>query len=83
MNHTVKAIRKIRPESEFVIRGEDLKNIEWHVIDGDIPTEKEILEAIKLIQEEEAAELIQLAEKKSNILERLGITEEEAKILLS
>lgn len=79
----VEAIRSIRPNSEFAIHGEDLENIEWHILEGEIPTKKEIEQAIKDL---EAAEIVKEQEKaaaKSAILERIGLTAEEATILLS
>jgi hypothetical protein len=83
MNEIVKAIKTLRPEAEFVIHGDDLENIDWHVIEGAIPTKKEILNAMALVEKKEAAEAIEAAQKKASLLERLGITEDEAKLLLS
>jgi len=83
MNKIVEAIHLIRPNAEFVIHNEDLENIEWHVIEGQIPTKKEIEQAVKDLA---AAELIKEQEKsvsKAALLERLGLTAEEAVLLLS
>jgi hypothetical protein len=83
MNQVVEAIRSIRPNSEFVIHGGNLDNIEWHILEGEIPTKKEIEQAIKDLA---AAELVKEQEKataKNAILERIGLTAEEATILLS
>jgi len=83
MEKVVKAIRSIRPNAEFAIHGEDLDNIEWHVLEGEIPTKKEIEKAIVDL---EAAEVIAEQEKikaKNSILERIGLTAEEANLLLS
>lgn len=83
MEKVVKAIQLIRPNSEFVIHGTDLENIEWLVLEGEIPTKKEIEKAVVDL---EAAELLAEQEKsaaKSALLERLGITADEAKLLLA
>lgn len=83
MSNLVKAIRSIRPNAEFAIHGADLDNIEWHVLEGEIPTKKEIEKAIVDL---EAAEVIAEQEKikaKNAILERIGLTAEEANLLLS
>lgn len=83
MEKVVKAIRSIRPNAEFAIHGGDLENIEWHILEGEIPTKKEIEQAIKDLA---AAELAKEQEKiaaKNAILERIGLTAEEATILLS
>jgi arsenate reductase-like glutaredoxin family protein len=80
MSNIVKAIRTIRPNSEFVIRGTE---IEWHVLEGDEPTKAEIDKAIKDL---EAAELVETENKalaKTALFNRLGITAEEAILLLS
>ena len=43
----VDAIKFLKPESEFVIRNQDLDNIEWIIVEGVPPTKKEIEEAVK------------------------------------
>jgi len=83
MKKIVEAIHSIRPNAEFVIHNEDLENIEWHVIEGKIPTKKEIEQAVKDLA---AAELTKEQEKiaaKNVILERIGLTADEAALLLS
>lgn len=85
MNPIVKAIRKIRPISEFVISDNDLDNIEWHVIEGEIPTKAEILAAVAIVEQEEADAIEQaIAAKASAIakLAALGLTEDEAKAII-
>jgi hypothetical protein len=83
MNDIVKAIKKIRPNSEFVIYGDDLKNIQWHVLDGEVPTEEEILNAVKALKTEQTKADKAKAVAKAALLERLGITADEAILLLS
>jgi hypothetical protein len=82
MSNLVKAIRELSPTAEFAIIDNDLENIEWHVIDGPVPTKKEILDAASLIEKREAVKASEAVEKKAALLERLGITEDEAKLLL-
>ena len=81
-NYLAKAIFKLRPNSEFSYSDEDYKTIKWDVLEGDAPTAKEVEDAIKAIKAEEAKELEDKAVAKAALLERLGITEEEAKLLL-
>jgi hypothetical protein len=83
MNDIVRAIKKIRPNSEFVIYGDDLKNIQWHVLDGEVPTEEEILNAVKALKTEQTKADKAKAVAKAALLERLGITADEAILLLS
>ena len=82
MSNLVKAIRELRPTAEFAIIDDNLENIEWHVIDGSVPTKKEILDTLGLIEAREAVEALEAVEKKAALLERLGITADEAKLLL-
>lgn len=85
MNQTVKAIKKLRPDAEFVITGEDLDNIDWHVITGEIPTKAEILAAVKVVEKAEKDEANQrIADRESAItkLAALGLTEDEAKAII-
>jgi hypothetical protein len=76
----ITAIRFIRPAAEFNLRGEV---IEWLDESQDQPTESEIelgwvaYNAWKA--EQDAAKTAQ----KAALLDRLGITEDEAKLLLS
>lgn len=81
-NYLAKAIFKLRPNAEFSYTENDYSSIKWDVLEGDAPTPKEIEDAIKIIKVEEAKELEIKAAAKAALLERLGITEEEAKLLL-
>lgn len=81
----VKAIRKIRPDSEFVITGDDLENIEWNVINGEIPTKDEILAAMAIVEQEEVQATEQAAASISSAIAKLaalGLTEDEAKAII-
>lgn len=85
MNSIVKAIRKIRPDSEFVISDNDLDNIEWHVIEGAIPTKAEILTAVAVVEQEEADAIEQATAAKASAIAKLaalGLTEDEAKAII-
>ena len=75
------ALLKLRPESQFVIYGEDYSTIIWHKLDGDAPTETEVKAAIIQVKADKAeAELSKAAEKQA-LLDRLGITADEAKLI--
>lgn len=82
MINYAKAIQSIRPDSQFVIIGEDLENIEWHVITGEIPTKAEILAAMETVEKAEKDAEKSKANAKAALLERLGITADEAALLL-
>ena len=82
-NYLVEAIKYLNPTAEFVITNDDYSTIVWHQLDGDAPTEKQIDDAIKTIKAAEAAEAEAKAQAKAELLERLNITADEAKLLLS
>ena len=83
MNKEIKAIQLIRPGAEFVIIDNDLENIIWHILDGEVPTKKEILDAVKQVEADELKAAKDAATAKAAILDRLGITAEEAALLLA
>jgi hypothetical protein len=79
----VKAITKLRPTAQYTFIEDDYSSIEWFVLEGDAPTAKEITDAIATIKKDEAAAAKADAATKAALLERLGITEAEAKLLLA
>ena len=80
--HLVKAIYQLRPTAEFSLTDNDYSTIKWDVLEGDAPTQKEVDDAIKAIKLNETKEAKATATAKSALLEKLGITEDEAKLLL-
>jgi hypothetical protein len=83
MKHNLtKAIYKLCPNSEFVIQNNDYSTIEWHVLEGDAPTQSEVDAAIQEIVAQEEADVAAKAADKAALLEKLGITAEEATLLL-
>jgi len=83
MSYLVKAIRKLKPNSEFSFNDDDYSTIKWDVLDGEAPTQKEIDDAIKAVKAEEKIAETNRAADKAALLARLGITQDEAKLLLS
>ena len=81
-NYLSKAIWKLKPGSEFSYNDDDYSTINWIVLDGDAPTQKQIDDAIEQIKTDEITEATAKAAQKAALLERLGITEDEAKLLL-
>lgn len=83
MADITKAIQSLCPDAEFVISANDYSTIVWHKIEGDAPTEVKVLtELTRLKAETKAAEQTKAAAKAA-LLERLGITANEAALLLS
>lgn len=75
-----KAIKFIKPNSQFVLKGDDLK---WLDDNETQPTAAEIEAGWVAYQAAQEAEAQAQASAKAALLERLGITEAEAKLLLA
>ena len=82
MSYLVRAIRKLRPNAEFSFQEDDYSTIKWDVLDGDAPTQAQIDAAIEQVKADEITEAANKAAAKAALLERLGITQEEANLLL-
>lgn len=82
-NHLVAAIRKLRPNSEFSFQNNDYSTIKWDVLKGDAPTQAEVDAAIEQVKADEIVLAKAKAEAKAALLDRLGITAEEARLLLA
>lgn len=82
MDYLNLAIQRLKPNSEYVYFGDDYSTIRWMVLDGAAPSESEIQEAIEQVKADEIAEATAKAQARADLLNRLGITSEEAKLLL-
>jgi hypothetical protein len=78
----VKAIAKLRPSAEFSFTDGDYSTVKWDKLDGVAPTQAEIEAAVKVIEAEDKAATAQRVTDKAALLERLGITADEAVLLL-
>ena len=83
MDYLNEAIKSLRPEAQFAYYGDDYETIIWHNLDGDAPTKESIDVEIERIKAEEVNQAALRAEQKAGLLARLGITAEEAELLLS
>ena len=83
MDYLDQAILKLKPNSEFTYFDRDYSSIQWHVLDGEAPSKAQIDAAIEQIKIDNEQEKITKAEIKTALLNRLGITADEAAILLS
>ena len=82
-NYLTKAIYKLKPNAEFSFQENDYSTIKWDVLEGTPPTQAEIVVAIEQVKAEEAQAELTKATAKAALLTQLGITEEQAKLLLS
>jgi len=83
MSDLAQAIKKLKPSAEFSFTNNDYSTIKWDVLDGEAPTKKQIDDAIKQVKADEITEAQAKAQAKAKLLERLGISADEAKLLLA
>ena len=81
-DYLVKAIQYLKPNAEFSLDDNDYLTIQWHLLEGDAPTQADIDASIKAIKAEEKANEAKSATDKAALLAKLGITADEAKLLL-
>lgn len=81
MQHSekMKAIQFIRPNAQFVLAGDDLT---WFDEEQTEPTKAEIEAGWVAYQAAQIAEAEAKAAQKAALLNKLGITEDEARLLL-
>ena len=76
------ALESLLPDAKYSLAGDDYENIEW-VSDFEKPTIEEIEAEIKLLPKKKAAEIKAKENAKAALLTKLGITADEAALLLS
>jgi hypothetical protein len=82
-NYLFKAIKNLKPESQFSFLANDYSTIQWDILEGKAPTQSEIDAEIVKIKAAEVSDKAEKATAKAALLERLGITADEATLLLS
>jgi hypothetical protein len=81
-DYLAQAIHKLKPLSEFRYQDRDYSTIEWFVLEGKTPTQAEIDDAIEQVKADEITQAATKAAQRQALLTRLGITEDEARLLL-
>ena len=81
-DYLAKAIKKLKPNAEFTFTEDDYSTIQWIVLESKAPTQAEIDDAIKQVKADEITEAATKATQRQAILDRLGLTEDEARLLL-
>jgi hypothetical protein len=79
----VKAIKELSPDAEFAFLEDDLSTLKWHNPKATRPTDAEILARCEVVIANLESEANTKAADKAALLERLGITADEAKLLLA
>jgi len=77
---TTRAIHRLRPNSEWVL--DEHTGLKFFDETTSVPTDVEIQQAIEEIKTEDAEKIISQAAKRQALLDKLGITEDEARLLL-
>jgi hypothetical protein len=81
----MKAIKYLRPDAEFVMTDDDPSTIVWHTEGVTAPTAKQIKDAIKAMEAEEATLIAAKAAAKASAiakLEALGLDLDEAQAII-
>jgi hypothetical protein len=79
----IDAIRYLVPEAQFSFQETDLSTLVWDSKDIKRPSDKDILAAVPVVKAAKAARVEANAVAKAALLDRLGITADEAKLLLA
>ena len=82
-NYLIQAINNLRPGAQFSLSNNDYETIKWDVLQGDAPSFDEIEVEIENIKIKETQNKELAEQKRIELLDRLGITEEELKLLFS
>ena len=82
-NYLSEAIWKLRPGSEFSFNEQDYSTVKFDKIEGNPPTQAEIDAAIEQVKADEITNKEKAATDKAALLAKLGITADEARLLLS
>jgi S-adenosylmethionine:tRNA-ribosyltransferase-isomerase (queuine synthetase) len=72
----------LRPNSQFTMNNGDINTIVFHS-NHTTPTNEEIEQAWQKLEDQRSAEELSKVAQKAALLEKLGITEDEARLLLS
>ena len=79
----VLAIKGLSPEAQFAFSGDDLSTLDWQNKKAPRPTDDEILAHCEVVIANLATQAENKSAAKAALLNRLGITADEAKLLLS
>ena len=82
MSYLEKAINKLKPNAEFSFTEQNYSTVQWIVLEGTAPTQAEIDAALEEVKADEIAAEANAAADKAALLAKLGITADEAKLLL-
>lgn len=82
MTYLAKAIKNLKPTSEFSYQEDDYSTVNWDVLEGSAPTQKQIDDEIKRIKAAEITDAKVKETQRKAIADRLGLTADELQVLL-
>ena len=81
--HLILAIQNLAPNSEFSFHDNDYSTITWDILEGKAPTKAQVEAEVSKLEAAEIAAEESKAASRSALLNRLGISEDEAKLLFA
>lgn len=81
-DYIVEAIRNLAPDAEFSFSESDLSTLKWDSTEIAEPSLEAIASEVEKIKRDETIESQNRIKQKTELLNKLGITAEEARLLL-
>jgi hypothetical protein len=78
----VDAIKYLKPNAEFSYINDDYSTIKWDVLEGDAPTEAEVVTAIAIVKKQKADDQAAKDAARQAVLDKLGLSADEVAALL-
>ena len=82
MDWLARALHSLCPGSEFTFQEQDYSTVEWIILEGNPPSQAQVTAEIARLKIQAASDKAQAQSDRAAILERLGITADEAKLLI-
>ena len=83
MAKLAEAINLYNPKAQWTLLGDDYATLDWHSVDIAKPTKAELENLLSQVESIKAQQEAETAADKAALLSKLGITADEAKLLLS
>lgn len=83
MAKLAEAINLYNPKAQWTLLGDDYDTLDWHSVDIAKPTKAELENLLSQVDSHKAQEEAKAEADKAALLTKLGITADEAKLLLS
>lgn len=77
-----KAIQRLAPNAQFTFKETDLDTLEWFSEDIKQPSKKDILAMVEKLPGLEEAELSEFKTRRTEVLNKIGLSEEDISLIL-